>query len=317
MPTVGSRGNIYLSLSIHRDAEYGGRAMADGLGTEGIGGRQGSEQSVGVWQSLYDGIISGDYSDNNSAMKNGAQIGAGFIPILGQVADARDTAAAIAGVRAGRGFAWENLALSLVGWLPLAGDAIKAVRRSGLQRTVAAIGDSLSAAKDTWRVVSRYSEEKLGEFGALFYKPSINFKARGLPAGTYGVTNRWGDIDISRKLDGETAKSTLDHESVHAFFSPKFKYGQEIRANIGVLGYAESHLLRRVEEGLAESWARWKAEGISGLAKGWRFPLENPYDINPDRVRIERNIILGSMATSAGAGAALADGVRGRDEIRN
>ncbi len=262
-----------------------------------------------ILQAIYDGAIEGDFSKNQSSVKAATQIGVGLIPIAGQAADLRDTAAALNQVSAGENGGWSNMAFALLGWIPLAGDFAKSVRRSGLRATVSAVREAFTSIGDTWRVVSRFSEEKLGTFEGLFYKPAVNMKARGLPAGTYGVTSRWGDIEVSRSLSAETKKSTLDHETVHAFFSPKLKYGQNLRANIGVLGYAESHLLRRVEEGLAEGWARWKAEGVSGVAKGWRFPLENPYDIDPERLSVERDLLIGAATTAAAAGAELADAV--------
>jgi hypothetical protein len=271
-------------------------------------------ESAGFFQSLYDGIFKGDFSDNDSATKTAAQIGVGFIPIAGQIADARDTIASAKEIGEGKQGAWGNLGFSLVGWIPVAGDFLKSARKIGVRNTVDAIGGAFRSIGSTWRVVSEYSEEKMGEVGALFYKPAINMKAKGLPSGTYGVTNRWGDIDVSRRLDAETAQSTLDHEKVHQFLSPKLNYGQDVRSTAALVGYAESHLLRRVEEGLAEAWARWKAEGISGIAKGWRFPLENPYDIDPDRLRVERNILLGAMSSATGVGLALGEAATSDDQ---
>ena len=270
-------------------------------------------QQPGFLQSLYDGLVKGDYSKNESPTKVGTQIGAGLIPIVGQMADARDTSAAIMDVQHGRAGGWGNLGFSLLGWVPLAGDIAKSVHKVGVRKTFSAVEDAFNSVTSTWHQLSRYTEEKMGEFSGLFYRPATKLDATDLPDGTLGITNRWGDIEVSGELDGATALSTFDHESVHRFLSPRFKYGQELRSRIGILGYAESHLLRRVEEGLAEGWARWKSEGISGIAKGWRFPYENPYDINPGRVRVERNILIGITSSAAGTGATLGKAI-GEDE---
>ena len=267
-------------------------------------------QSPGFFQSLYDGVIKGDFSANDSKTKTAAQIGIGFVPIVGQVADARDTVSALRDVKQGRSGGWSSLGFALAGWVPLAGDFIKSAGKIGVQGTLSAIGGAFDSIGDSWRSISRYGEEKMGSFKGLFYKPATDMKGSDLPTGAYGVTNRWGDIEISDRLDDVTAASTLDHEQVHSFLSPKLKYGQELRANLSLLGYAESHLLRRVEEGLAEGWARWKAEGITGVAKGWRFPYENPYGIDPQRVKIERNILIGAASTAAGTGAAIGEAIR-------
>ena len=264
-------------------------------------------QGSGFFQSLYDGVIKGDFSANDSKTKTVAQIGIGLVPFVGQAADIRDTAAALSDVKQGRTGSWSNLGFALAGWIPLAGDFVKSANKIGVRGTFNAVGRAFDSVADSWKSISRYGEEKLGSFKGLFYKPATELKGSDLPPGTYGVTNRWGDVEISDQLDNITAASTLDHEQVHSFLSPKLKYGQELRANISLLGYAESHLLRRVEEGLAEGWARWKAEGISGIAKGWRFPLENPYGIDPQRVKIERNVLVGVASTAIGAGAAIGE----------
>jgi hypothetical protein len=270
-------------------------------------------QSPGFFQSLYDGVFKGDFSSNDSKTKTVAQIGVGLVPFVGQAADVRDTAAALHDVKKGRSGGWSNLGFALVGWVPLAGDFAKSVHKVGIRGTLSAVRGAFDSVADSWRSISRYGEEKMGSFKGLFYKPATELRGSDLPPGAYGVTNRWGDIEISDELDDITAASTLDHEQVHSFLSPKLKYGQELRAKISLLGYAESHLLRRVEEGLAEGWARWKAEGISAVAKGWRFPLENPYGIDPQRVKIERNVLVGMASTAVAAGAEIGEKI-GNDE---
>ena len=64
-------------------------------------------------------------------------VGVGLIPFVGQVADARDTAAAATKVwnQPTSGLAWAGLGIAIVGWVPLFGDAAKggtkALRKAG------------------------------------------------------------------------------------------------------------------------------------------------------------------------------------------
>lgn len=39
-----------------------------------------------------------------------------------------------------------------------------------------------------------------------------------------------------------------------------------------------------------------------GSLKGGALSTENPYDIDPERLRIERNILIGTTSTAASAG---------------
>lgn len=62
------------------------------------------------------------------------QVGAGLVPYYGQAADVRDTAAGVNNVwnNPGSGAAWAGLGGAVVGWVPLAGDALKGAIRGGL-----------------------------------------------------------------------------------------------------------------------------------------------------------------------------------------
>jgi hypothetical protein len=258
-------------------------------------------------QSIIDGAIKGDFSDNDSGAKTTSQITMGLIPILGQMADARDTIAASRSVVRGESGSLSNFGFALAGWVPLAGDFIKSARKIGLRETFNAIGSSLSSISDTWKYIRGSTDDMMGTVQGWFYKPATEMKATTLNRTTHGVTNRFGDVQINARLSDEAAQSTLDHEHVHRFFSPTFLPAQKLRADIGLLGYSESHLLRRIEEGLAESWARLRAEGLTGLSRGWSFPYRNDYGIDPARVVIERNVLIGVGGTAVASGLEIGD----------
>ncbi len=88
----------------------------------------GSSEGIG---SFFEGAIAGDFSDNDSWSKTGGQVAAGFVPVWGQIADARDTAAAIGQVWNGEEGGWLNLGAAAIGWVPGFGDGIKAAIRGG------------------------------------------------------------------------------------------------------------------------------------------------------------------------------------------
>ncbi|MCB0325412.1 MAG: hypothetical protein KDD69_17635 [Bdellovibrionales bacterium] len=282
--------------------------MADGIP---------QNESPTTLQSIVDGVFLGDLSDNSSATKVGTQIAAGLIPGVGQVADARDTYAALTNVVEGKEGSGVNLAIAVAGWVPLAGDLLKSVHRVGLRETLHMLGETADSVRATWRAVRDTPDEKLGEAGSLFYRPATELEAVDVDFGALGETNRYGDIKVQEGLSDTVRESVLNHELVHRFFSPTLRFGQEVRAALGLTGYLSSHLLRRVEEGLAEAWAGFKRNGISGAREGWKFPYRANYGIDPERVSIERNAMIGMMSTAAGTGATIGDALAAsRDEQR-
>lgn len=89
---------------------------------------QPSQESVG---SFLEGAVLGDFGNNDSWSATAGQVAMGFVPIAGQIADARDTAAAIGQVWNGEEGGWLNLGAATIGWVPGIGDGIKAAIRGG------------------------------------------------------------------------------------------------------------------------------------------------------------------------------------------
>jgi RHS repeat-associated protein len=85
-------------------------------------------------ESVFSEIVKGDFHEGKTTWTGTLlNVGVGLIPIIGQVTDARDTAAAIKNVwndpRSGAN--WGVLGLAVVGWVPAVGDAIKGVSKVG------------------------------------------------------------------------------------------------------------------------------------------------------------------------------------------
>lgn len=78
-----------------------------------------NEPALPKWLTdLLEGIFAGDFSENSSLLKLLAQIGVGFIPIAGQIADVRDIIANIKNVIEGKEMAWMGLGLAVVAVIP-------------------------------------------------------------------------------------------------------------------------------------------------------------------------------------------------------
>ena len=122
----------------------------------------GDSQGPGFWESVGEGAIVGDFSDNESWTKTISQTIVGVIPIVGQVADARDTVAALKGVWDGKDGAWTNLALAGIGWVPLFGDAAKGGIR--LTRKAARAAAEAAAKKADEIAAALRSARYLGDF---------------------------------------------------------------------------------------------------------------------------------------------------------
>jgi len=90
--------------------------------------QSGSDEGIG---SFFEGLVKGDFSDNDSWSATAGQVVGGFIPVLGQIGDARDTISAIGGVINGEEGAWGNLGLAAVAWVPGVGDVAKSALRGG------------------------------------------------------------------------------------------------------------------------------------------------------------------------------------------
>lgn len=134
-------------------------AALDGSGSAGGGGGGGNADvpvaSSEGFGSFVDGFVRGDFANNDSWSATAGQVVGGFIPIVGQIADVRDAAAAVGGIVSGRGGAWADLGLAALGFVPGIGDAAKGAIRGGAQvvetgteiaQQAARHGDDIAAA---------------------------------------------------------------------------------------------------------------------------------------------------------------------------
>jgi len=105
-----------------------------------------------------------------------------------------------------------------------------------------------------------------------------------------GCTPPAGKVFLQPGLSRAEQLATLEHESVHAFFSPKgTRPIARFRQALGQWGYDNSQLLRYTEEAIAET------RGSGSLIQGLRHPLVNGYGITLGGLAIEGTIYGGSL----------------------
>ncbi len=127
------------------------------------------------------------------------------------------------------------------------------------------------------------------------YRPTI--KANPNLAAGSGKTNLWGDVEYSTAGTQADVDLVRHHEMVHSFLSPKLQALRMFRARMGVKGYANSDLLKYIEEALAESYAQLRVNGIKGLPTGIRFPIVERY-VTLRAVATEAAIVAGAMTVT-------------------
>lgn len=151
---------------------------------ENLAGKGDAEQGVG--EQLLDGAIQGDYIEDPTFWNVCAQIGVGFIPYAGQVADIRDLIHALDDLFLRGGYkkaeSWIQFALTVVGFVPGFGDAIKAVGKGAMKVLKKSL---FRAARGLWDRALRHLVEPLVK--ALLPDLVGKFKA-----GLRELLERWG-----------------------------------------------------------------------------------------------------------------------------
>jgi len=113
---------------------------------------------------------------------------------------------------------------------------------------------------------------------------------RSMDPGVLGETLPNGQVFLRPGLSRAEQLSTLRHESVHAFFSPRGNGAvARFRQNLGQSGYDNSQLLRFTEEAIAET------VGSGSLRQGLLHPLRNGYGITGAGLATEGALLGGGL----------------------
>jgi hypothetical protein len=98
----------------------------------------GPQKASAIGLGVLSEVALGDFHEGKSTWTGTIiNVGMGLIPIVGQIADARDTAAAAIKVweKPSSALAWTGLGMAIVGWIPLVGDAAKGTTKVGRKVT--------------------------------------------------------------------------------------------------------------------------------------------------------------------------------------
>ena len=98
-----------------------------------------------------------------------------------------------------------------------------------------------------------------------------------LASGALGETDWYGNIQVARNQSLSEQRLTLYHEWGHSVLSPRVAPLRELRAALRASAYWRSALMRYLEEAMVESYAQLRAQGLSGVLTGIRFPIKRGY----------------------------------------
>lgn len=144
------------------------------------------------------GALGGDFADNDSYSALAGQTAAGFVPVLGQIGDARDIAAAGSDVVEGAPGAWGRLGINLVAVIPGL-DFLKAGRMASKE----AIREGAETALDD---TVRHSMKKLRRNGMS--------KAAARQAAKQIKVINAGRVELLERLQRYSAEGFFDDETL-------------------------------------------------------------------------------------------------------
>ena len=156
----------------------------------GGGGDDPAQEGIG---SFFEGAVLGDFTEENQTWsKVAGQVVIGFVPGVGQVADYRDSVAALDQVWDGKDGAWGNLALAGIGWIPIGGDIAKSLLRIGRKE--------LKVLRGGEQVLKHANDVKRAEQGGAGFVARLRGELVKLP----GVSTQ--TIQYVKRTEEELAK---------------------------------------------------------------------------------------------------------------
>jgi hypothetical protein len=125
--------------------------------------------------------------------------------------------------------------------------------------------------------------------------PNVPWRYARLPDNLLGVTDlRTGKILIQEGLTGTPLIETVRHEAIHYWLTSIG--GSTFRIEARIRGYENSHLLKYLEEAIAEIYA------TGSLRHGLAYPLNGSYNLSVKRIIFEGSgYVIAVGGTSYGA----------------
>jgi RHS repeat-associated protein len=181
----------------------------------------------------------------------------------------------------------------LLGGAGLIKSLAKKVLGAGLRKAATAVAALFTRRfwrKAAERIAAWWAARPIGTFLAR----RVTWAFGKLPKGTMGTTHPLtGVITISNRLAGKRVFETVLHEGVHRFLIPRGGRFSLLRARIGDWFFQHSHLVKWLEEGIAESL------GTGSLRRGLAFPFQANYGLSVRRVVVEALAYLGLVGAAA------------------
>lgn len=263
-----------------------------------------SEEGVGAF---FEGALKGDFSGNDSWSALAGQTVVGFIPVVGQIADARDTAAAIGQVARGEEGGWIALGAAAIGWIP-GGDIAKGglraadnVAEAGVDVVRRTADDAAAAARITRSVDPATGRVQIrGEGGRPGDWPA-ELNARTLePHADYHVNGYHYATDAKGRVT--TVEGRLDLET-----APRNSYQQQVSGRTDRLPDDQGgHLIASIFKGPGDrlnlvpmngnfnmgAWRSMESRFADALAKGHSVDLRIKAVYADDSARPTRFIVI-------------------------
>jgi hypothetical protein len=191
---------------------------------------------------------------------------------------------------------WGGWGQTLVAVMSVAGFILMLASGGGIKTFFRGLGNGLKAAA---RAVGKLFTRQFWEETSIKIITALQSRIWGRVTWKFGATKRGGlggadalgNITIKAGLVGKDLLETLLHEGVHQFFSPR-GFLVNVRAKIGMWGYRNSHLIKYMEEAMAET------VGTGSLRAGLAFPVTHGYVTTP-RVVVEALVYLGIVGGGA------------------
>ncbi|MEO1484034.1 MAG: hypothetical protein AAFU77_18135 [Myxococcota bacterium] len=153
-------------------------------------------------ESFFEGMILGDFGENDSWSAIAGQTVLGFVPIAGQIADARDIGAALQKIARGEDGAWLSLGTSAVGVVPGL-DFLKAGSKAG--REVLA-----QASKEATQGIAAGALKTLGKKHGTDWLRHTRKTLKALAAGRVEMMARLSELARSDLMQPQW-KTLVDH----------------------------------------------------------------------------------------------------------
>jgi hypothetical protein len=191
-----------------------------------------------AWDSFWTGVWEGDFDrEDHSWWKVIGQTLTGAVPYAGQVADVRDTLAAIEAVSEGREGGWTDLVMAGIGWIPAAGDFIKGSVRIGRKGAKAAANIAEGAAD-------------LGKHAPAPHVPHFEGKLKGATIKFPGVTMR--PLNYVKRSEEATAALRSEFKNkVKTAFLKDLGNDPAKRAALEKAGLSKAEIETLAKEGVA------------------------------------------------------------------